>query len=539
MYGQMMDTDLTITSLIRYAADFHGEQEIVSRRVEGDLHRYRYADAYGRIAQLAHALNELGVKPGDRVATLAWNGYRHLELYYAIPGIGAICHTINPRLAPEQIAYIIGHAEDTHLFFELSFLDLVGKLASELKTVRSFVLLTDDSHMPAAIPGLLSYERLLADKPAVYDWPALEERTASSLCYTSGTTGNPKGVLYNHRSTLLHSFALCGGDWLCLRSRDAVLPVVPMFHANAWGIPYAAAMAGAKLVLPGPRLDGGSLCELFAQEGVTITAGVPTVWIDVLRHLEETGGRLPTLERMMIGGSAAPRAMIEKFEEVYDVRMAHGWGMTELSPVGTLFNYKRDMANWPAEQRYTLQAKSGRPLYGVDLKIVDDEGKTLPRDGKTAGNLLVRGPWVASGYFKGEGRDALTADGWFRTGDVATLDGEGFIQISDRSKDLIKSGGEWISSIELENIAMAHPAVQEAAAVAIPHPKWQERPLLVVVPKAGKTVKGEDLLAFFKGKVANWWIPDDVVFVQSLPHTATGKVLKKQLREDFIHHLNR
>jgi acyl-CoA synthetase (AMP-forming)/AMP-acid ligase II len=536
MYGQMMDTDLTISSLIQYAARFHGEQEIVSRRVEGDTHRYTYVDVYARTAQLAHALSELGVQQDDRIATLAWNGYRHLELYYAVPGMGAICHTINPRLAPDQIAYIVGHAEDTHLFFELTFLKLIENLAAQLKTIKAFVLLSDAEHMPAGshIPSLLCYEDLLAGRSTTFDWPALKERTASSLCYTSGTTGNPKGVLYNHRSTVLHSFALCGGDWLGLRSRDSVLPVVPMFHANAWGIPYAAAMSGAKLVLPGPHLDGRSLCTLFEEEKVTITAGVPTVWIEVLRYLEQTGSKPATLERMMIGGSAAPRSMLEKFEEVYKVRMAHGWGMTELSPVGTLFNYKRDMATWPAEQRYALQAKSGRPLYGVDLKIIDDQGRELPRDGESAGNLLARGPWVVAGYFKGEGQDALTPDGWFRTGDIATMDAEGFIQITDRSKDLIKSGGEWISSIALENIAMAHPAVQEAAAIAVPHPKWQERPLLIVVLKGGET-----FLEFFKGKVASWWIPDDVVFVKELPHTATGKVLKKQIREYFVDYLCR
>jgi fatty-acyl-CoA synthase len=537
----MMDVPLTITSLIQHAAKFHGEQEIVSRRVEGDIHRYTYADAYARSGRLANALTALGVRNGDRIATLAWNGYRHLELYYAVPGIGAICHTINPRLTTEQIGYIVNHAEDVYLFFELSFIALIERLAPSLPTVKGFVLLSDRAHIPAGIhiPRLLCYEELLAAQPADYDWPRLDERTASSLCYTSGTTGNPKGVLYQHRSTVLHSFALCGGDWLALRSRDAVLPVVPMFHANAWGIPYAAAMSGTKLVLPGPHLDGKSLCELFDDEGVTITAGVPTVWIEVLRYLEQTGRRPITLERMMVGGSAAPRSMLEKFEEVYNVRMAHGWGMTELSPVGTLFNYKRDMANWPAEQRYALQARSGRPLYGVDIKIVDEDGNEVPHDGRTAGNLLVRGPWVAAGYFKSEGQDAVTADGWFRTGDVATLDAEGFMQITDRTKDLIKSGGEWISSIDLENIAMAHPAIREAAAIAVPHPKWQERPLLVVVLKEGQPASRDDVLAFFQGKVASWWLPDDVVFVDELPHTATGKVLKLKLREEFADYLSR
>jgi acyl-CoA synthetase (AMP-forming)/AMP-acid ligase II len=535
MYGQMMEAELTIISLIQYAAKFHGGQTIASRRVEGDIHRYTYADAYARAGQLANALSELGVQPGERIATLAWNGYRHLELYYAVPGMGAICHTINPRLLAEQIAYIVNHAEDTYLFFDLTFLPLVESLAPKLPSVKGFVALADTAHLPASssIPNLLCYEALIADKSTAFDWPALTERTASSLCYTSGTTGNPKGVLYSHRSTVLHSFAVCGGDWLCLRSRDAVLPVVPMFHANAWGIPYAAAMSGAKLVFPGANMTGAGLYELFEAEGVTIAAGVPTVWIEVLRHLEQTGAKFSTLERMMIGGSAAPRAMIEKFEEIYNVRMAHGWGMTELSPVGSLFSFKRDMAAWPAEQRYALQAKQGRPLYGVDMKIVDDDGHEQPHDGQAVGDLLVRGPWVASGYYKGEGSDAFTPDGWFLTGDVAAIDQEGFIQLTDRSKDLIKSGGEWISSIDLENIAMAHPGVLEAAAIAVPHPKWQERPLLLVVLKEGNTLDREELLAFFKGKVASWWIPDDVVAVNELPHTATGKLLKRKLRQDF------
>jgi fatty-acyl-CoA synthase len=471
MRGLMMDVDLTITSLIQYAAEFHSEREIVSRRVEGDIHRYTYADAYARIGQLANALTRLGVKPGDRIATLAWNGYRHFELYYAVPGIAAICHTLNPRLVADQLIYIINHAEDSYLFFDLSFAPLVARLAPRLPTVQGFVALTDKDHLPngKGIPRLLCYEDLLSGQPVTFDWLPLDEYTACSLCYTSGTTGHPKGVLYHHRSTVLHTFAICSADCLGLRSSDTVLPAVPMFHANAWGIPYAAAMAGAKLVLPGPQLDGKSLCELFDQEGVTVTGGVPTIWLEVLDYLEQTGHRPKTLKRMGVGGSAVPRSMIEKFEEVYTIHLAQGWGMTETSPLGTMFSPKRDMADWSAEQRYVLQAKSGRPLYGVEMKIVDEEGREVAHDGKTPGSLLVRGPWVASGYYKSASRDAFTPEHWFQTGDIATMDSEGFMQITDRTKDLIKSGGEWISSIDLENIAMGHPAVREAAVIAIPH----------------------------------------------------------------------
>jgi fatty-acyl-CoA synthase len=535
MLGLMMDRPLLISQLIEHAAEYHGDNEIVSRSVEGPIHRHTYADAARRSRQLAKALKALGVAPGDRIGTLAWNGYRHFEIYFAVSGIGAICHTINPRLFPEQIAYIINHADDRFIFADLNVLAILEGLEENLAGVRGVIVMTDRAHMPAdsVLPNLLCYEDLVVAQDEAFDWPEFDENTAASLCYTSGTTGNPKGVLYSHRSTILHAYAINGANALGLTVDDAILPVVPMFHANAWGIPYAAPMVGAKLVFPGFKMDGASLFELFDSEDVTIAAGVPTVWLELLRFCEAGGRRLDKLQRTLIGGSAPPRAMIERFDKEHGVRVLQGWGMTEMSPLGTITSMRRGERDLPAEAQYDLIAKQGRPIFGVSLKIVDDAGRELPKDGVAFGNLLVRGPWVARSYFRGEDPSAFTDDGWFHTGDVCMIDPHGYMTITDRSKDVIKSGGEWISSIDLENVAMGHPAVQEAAVIGIVHPQWDERPLLVVVRRPASQVTREALLNSFEGKVAKWWIPDDVVFVDSLPHTATGKLLKAKLREDF------
>ena len=534
MIGSMMQQPLLISTLLTHAERHHGEQEIVSRRVEGDIHRYTYADLARRSRQMANALAALGIRHGDRVATLAWNGYRHMELYYAVSGSGAVLHTINPRLHPDQVVWIADHAEDQVLFFDLTFLPLVEAIASRVKTVRAFVAMTDRAHMPASIkvPGLLCFEELVEAHRPQFDWPAFDENTASSLCYTSGTTGNPKGALYSHRSTVLHTYAAALPDSLNCSARDAILPVVPMFHVNAWGLPYVACMTGAKLVYPGPWLDGKSLYELFEAEGVTVSAGVPTVWQGLLAHVEANGLRFSTMRRTVIGGSACPPAMTRAFQERYEVQVLHAWGMTEMSPIGTVCTMKRKHESMAADQRLALQAKQGRAVYGVDMKIVDADGGELPRDGKAAGELLVRGPWIISSYFKNEGGDPLV-DGWFPTGDVSTIDPDGYMQITDRAKDVIKSGGEWIGSIDLENIAVGHPAVAMAACIAAKHPKWDERPLLVVMRKPNAEVTREELLKFFEGKIAKWWTPDDVVFVDGIPLGATGKMQKNKLREMF------
>lgn len=536
MQGLMMNRPLTITSLIQHAAQYHGGAEIVSRTVEGPIHRYGYLDAYQRILKLANALTRLGINADERVATLAWNGYRHFELYYGISGIGAVCHTINPRLSPDQIIYVVNHAQDQYVFVDLTFVPLVEAVASKLKSVKGFVVLTDRAHMPdTSLSSVHCYEDLISAEPAEYDWPDLDETQAASLCYTSGTTGNPKGVLYSHRSTVLHALVTNGADVFGFTSRDAVLPVVPMFHVNAWGIPYTCPISGAKLVFPGPGYDGKSLYELFDTEKVTAAAGVPTIWMLLLEYLRETGNKLPYLQRTAIGGAAVPRAMIEAFQDVYDVRVSHAWGMTEMSPVGTTGQLKGSMQTLSQEEKYTRQEKQGRVIYGVEMEIVDDAGNKLPRDGKNFGELLVRGPWIASAYYNdAEGTGvSFTEDGWLKTGDVSTLDPDGFMQIVDRSKDLIKSGGEWISSIDLENIAVSHPGILEAAVIGVPHPKWGERPVLIVVPRETDNIVKDDVLSFLEPKVAKYAIPDDVLFVDELPHTATGKIYKAGLREKY------
>jgi fatty-acyl-CoA synthase len=534
MQGLMMDMPLLISGLLRHADRNHGDTEIVSRTVEGDVHRYTYRDAHARARKLAKALAALGVQAGDRVGTLAWNGHRHYELYYAISGMGAVINTVNPRLFADQIVYISNHAENVALFFDPTFVPLVEKLAPQLKSIRRYVLMTDRARMPAksAIPNLLCYEELLQAQDDRFEWPSFDERTAAALCYTSGTTGNPKGTLYSHRSTIIHAYGAALPDALDLSARDCVLPVVPMFHANAWSLPYGCTMVGAKMVFPGPHLDGKSVYELIEQEKVTMSAGVPTVWLMLLQHLEAGKLRFSTLERTVIGGSACPPAMLRKFQEDYGVRVFHAWGMTEMSPLGTVGTLKAKQAKLDKEAQLAVQAKQGRGIFGVDMKIVDEQGNELPWDGKRFGNLMVRGPWIASGYFKGEGGDPLR-DGWFPTGDVATIDPDGYMQITDRSKDVIKSGGEWISSIDLENIAIAHPAIAEAAVIGVQHPKWDERPIVVAVKRPGQNVSKEELLRFYEGKIAKWWMPDDVVFVSELPHTATGKLSKLTLRQQF------
>ena len=532
MLGQMMKLPLSIPALIRHADRWHGDTEIVSRLTEGGIHRYDWREAHQRSRRLAKALRALGVQPGDRVGTLAWNNHRHLETYYAVSGSGAVCHTINPRLFPDQIAWIVGDAEDQYVFFDLTFLNLVEGLAPRLPRVRGWVAMTDRAHMPESAVKLLCYEELVAAQDDAFEWPEIDEDAASSLCYTSGTTGNPKGALYSHRSTVLHSFAVCMPDAFGLSAAEVVLPVVPMFHVNAWGIPYAAPMAGCKLVLPGPKLDGASLFELFEAEKVTVTAGVPTIWLALLQHMEKNNLSPSTLARVVIGGAAAPPAMIRAFRERHDVQVLHAWGMTELSPLGTVNHFKAKHGAWDEADRDALREKQGRPLFGIDLRIVGGEGKTQPHDGVSFGDLQVRGHWVIGQYFRNAGGDVLQ-DGWFPTGDVSTIDADGYMKITDRSKDVIKSGGEWISSIDIECLAMAHPAVAEAAVIGVKHPKWDERPVLVVVRKSGQELTREGLLASLEGKIAKWWMPDDVVFVESLPHTATGKLSKLELRKQL------
>ena len=535
MFGLMQQQSLLISSLIDFAEKHHGDGEIISRRVEGDIHRTSWATVAQRSRQVANALDGMGLAMSDRVGTLAWNGYRHLELYFGVSGSGRVLHTINPRLHPEQIAWIVNHAEDQVLCFDLTFLPLIEAVHAKCPTVRQWVALCDADKLPAdsGVDKLVSYEAWMGKQSSTYDWPQLDENTASSLCYTSGTTGNPKGALYSHRSTILHAYASALPDVMGVSARDAILPVVPMFHVNAWGIPYSAAMTGAKLVFPGPALDGKSVYELIEAEGVTFAAGVPTVWQMLLGHMKPAGLKFSTLKRTVIGGSACPPAMIDAFRDEYGVDVLHAWGMTELSPLGTLCTLKNKHLKLSAQEQMQLRLKQGRCIFGIDMKIVDGNGQPLPHDGKSAGDLLVKGPWVVASYFKQEGGDTLV-DGWFPTGDVATIDADGFMQITDRSKDVVKSGGEWISSIDVENIAMAHPAVAMAACVGVKHPKWDERPIVCVVKKPSAEVTREELLAFYEGRTAKWQIPDDVVFMDAIPLGATGKMLKTRLREQLV-----
>ena len=534
MYGLMQQQSLLISSLIEFAERHHGDGEVVSRRVEGDVHRYTWADVANRSRQLANALDDLKLGQGDRVATLAWNGYRHLEMYFGVSGSGRVLHTLNPRLHPDQVVWIANHAEDQILCFDMTFLPLVQAVHARCTTVKHWVALCDADKLPmdTGIPNLTSYETLIGQQASTYVWPQLDENTASSMCYTSGTTGNPKAALYSHRSTLLHAYAAALPDVMCISARDAILPVVPMFHVNAWGIPYSAAMTGAKLVFPGPALDGKSVYELIEAEKVTFAAGVPTVWQMLLGHMKPAQLKFSSLKRTVIGGSACPPAMIDAFRDDYGVDVLHAWGMTEMSPLGTLCTLKNKHLSLPAEAQMKLRLKQGRAIFGVDMKIVNDAGQALPHDGKTYGDLLVKGPWIIREYFKQEGPPPLI-DGWFPTGDVATIDEDGFMQITDRSKDVIKSGGEWISSIDIENIAMAHPDVAMAACIGMPHPKWDERPVVCVVKKPGSALTSAELIKFYEGKTAKWQIPDDAIFVEAIPLGATGKMLKTKLREQL------
>ena len=531
MFGLMQQQSLLISSLIEFANRHHGDGEVVSRRVEGDIHRYTWADVANRSRQMANALDGLKLAQGARVATLAWNGYRHLELYFGVSGSGRVLHTLNPRLHPDQVVWIANHAEDEILCFDMTFLPLVQAVHAKCTTIKRWVAMCDEDKLPSdtGIPNLISYESMIAGQSRDYTWPQLDENTASSMCYTSGTTGNPKAALYSHRSTLLHAYAAALPDVMCISARDSILPVVPMFHVNAWGIPYSAAMTGAKLVFPGPALDGKSIYELIEAEKVTFAAGVPTVWQMLLSHMKPNALNFSSLKRTVIGGSACPPAMIDAFRESYGVDVLHAWGMTEMSPLGTLCTLKNKHLDLPEEAQMKLRLKQGRSIFGVDMKIVNEAGESLPHDGKTYGDLLVKGPWIIREYYKQEGPSPLL-DGWFPTGDVATIDEDGFMQITDRSKDVIKSGGEWISSIDIENIAMAHPEILMAACIGMPHPKWDERPVVCVVKKPGAELSAADLLKFYEGKTAKWQIPDDVIFVDAIPLGATGKMLKTKLR---------
>ncbi|BDA83120.1 long-chain-fatty-acid--CoA ligase [Aureimonas sp. SA4125] len=534
MQGLMQHWPLLCSKVIDHAATYHGGRAVVSRSVEGPIHRTDYRTVRRRALQLAKRLDQEGVGLGDRVATLAWNTWRHLECWYGITGIGAIYHTVNPRLFPDQIAWIINDAEDRLIFVDLTFLPILEALAPRLPSLRRCIVLTDAAHMPeTALPGAVAYEDWLAEADEDFAWKSFDETTAAGMCYTSGTTGNPKGVVYSHRSNLLHSMIAQQGDAMGLSSRDLVMPVVPLFHANGWGLAFTCPMSGAGMVMPGPKMDGASIYELLVSEKVTFSAAVPTVWLMLLQHLEKEGGALPDLKSVVIGGSACPRAVIQKFRDDYDVKVIHAWGMTEMSPLGTLCSMKPEVADLDGEAYLDVAQTQGHPPFGVEMKITDDDDVTLPWDGKTFGRLKVRGPAVASSYYKGVGGEVFDGDGWFDTGDVAHVDRHGYMQITDRSKDVIKSGGEWISTIDLENLAVGHPDVAEAAVIGVAHPKWAERPLLVVVLKEGRQATREEILAFMEGKVARWWLPDDVVFVDAIPHTATGKILKMRLREDF------
>jgi 3-(methylthio)propionyl---CoA ligase len=533
--GLMQNQPLLLSSLLQHADRFHGNTEIVSRTVEGPIHRYAYQDAARRARKLADALRRWGVGPGDRVATLAWNNFRHFEIEHGVTGLGAVWHAINPRLIPGQISYIANHAEDRVLFFESSFLPFVEKLAPDLASVRLFVLMVDRAAMPAtSIPNIQCYEDFLDSGDENFQWPVFDELSASSLFYTSGTTGNPKGVLYSHRSDVLHCLSISGAYSLGFTALDTILPMTPMFHANgAWGFTHAAPMVGAKLVLPGPKMDAASIAELIETEGVTVAAGVPTLYSKLLQHFETQGQGAGTLKRIVIAGSAPAPSMIEGFERL-GVSVKHVWGMTETSPCGTSPQPSRNTAKLSPQYQLRRKISQGQPIYGVDVKVADEGGNEIPRDGKSSGRFMVRGPWVVSGYYREE--KPLLEDGWFNTGDLATIDGDNYIQLTDRAKDVIKSGGEWISSIDVENLAMGCPGVAEAAVIGIPHPQWEERPLLVVVPAASSAATAKSIVAFLEGKIAKWWIPDDIVFVESLTYGATGKVQKMELRRRFVGH---
>ena len=534
MFGLMQDWPLLCHRVIDHAATYHAERRVISRSIEGPIHTTTYAAIRARALRLAKRLDKDGIRLGDRVATLAWNTARHLEAWYGILGIGAIYHTVNPRLFADQIVWIINHAEDRMLMTDLTFVPLLEKLADKLPTIERYVVLTDAAHMPVtSLKNAVPYEQWIAEVDEDFAWKSFDENTAAGMCYTSGTTGNPKGVVYSHRSNVLHAMTSSGADVLGIASRDVIMPVVPLFHANGWSLAFASPMAGASMVMPGMKLDGPSVYELLNEFKVTCTAAVPTVWLALLQHLDANGGKLPHLKRVVIGGSACPRAVTKAFQDIYGVEVIHAWGMTEMSPLGTTCTLLPEYAALEGDARLDIQQKQGHPPFTVEMKLTDDAGRTLPWDGKTFGRLKVRGPAVARSYFKGDGGDLLDEEGFFDTGDVSTMDRFGYMQITDRAKDVIKSGGEWISSIELENLAVGHPAVAEAAVIGIAHPKWDERPLLVIVLKKGQSANKEQIITFMQGKVAKWWIPDDVIFVDEIPHTATGKIQKTTLRERF------
>ena len=534
MQGLMMDFPLTITSIMEHAERVHGAQEIVSVTRDNPRHRYTYADAFGRVRQLANAMKAWGMSPSDRVATLAWNDYRHFETYYASACSGYVCHTINPRLFPEQIVYIINHAEDQYVFLDPDFWPLIEQVAPQCPGVKGWVVMTTAEHMPeTSVANVHCYEDVIAGQSDSYEWPAINENEACALCYTSGTTGNPKGVLYSHRSTVLHTYATMMPDSMNISSADTVLPIVPMFHVNAWGNPYACPVAGAKMVMPGNKMgDGPTLAALINEEGVTMSAGVPTVWLNLLAHLRSSGERVDTLQRVVVGGSACPLSVMEEFD-TYGVDTRHAWGMTEMSPLGTSNSSGARRNQYDAETFASMRTNVGQPIFGVEVKITDDDNNELPWDGVAFGALKVRGPWICSSYFKLDGSSAHEEDGWFETGDVASIDARGNVSITDRTKDVIKSGGEWISSIEVENCATGHPMVAEAAVIGRIHPKWGERPLLIVVKNGEGDVTPDELKTFLDGKIAKWWIPDDVQYIEEMPHTATGKIQKMKLREIF------
>lgn len=531
--GLMMDIPLLLSGVIEHAAAQFGNVEVVSRETHGPLFRYTYAQCAARARKLAHALKALGLEPGDAVGSIAWNNHRHLEAYYAVSGSGMVMHTCNPRLHPQQLVYIINHAEDKVVLFDATFAPLVKGIAAQCPRVRAWVFLGEAAHVPAidGVAGVLSYEDLIAPHSDVFDWPTFDERTGAALCYTSGTTGNPKGVLYSHRAILLNAISVCNPGVLCLSVQETMLPVVPMFHINAWCIPYAAPLVGAKLVLPGPKLDGASLYELMEAERVTVSAGVPTIWQGLVAHLDQHGLKFSTMRRTGVGGAAMPQALIAKFNEDYAVDVRHGWGMTETTAVATMGTLTPEQAAWTPQARHALVAKQGKSVFGVEIKVVDEAGATLPRDGVSQGELKVRGQWIVARYFKGESSPLV--DGWFPTGDIAVIGPDGVMQIRDRTKDVIKTGGEWISSIDLENVAVAHPAVAMAAVIGVKHPKWDERPLLFIVTKPGQAVSKEDILSFLAERVVKWWVPDDVVFLETLPVGGTGKVQKAELRKKY------
>ena len=534
MFGKMQDVPLLVNRILDHALVNHGEREIVSRLVEGNIHRETYADAHLRARKLSQALQALGMGVGDVVATMAWNTHRHFEAWYGITGVGGIYHTLNPRLFPEQLSYIINHAEDKIILTDLTFVPVLEGIEKDIPNVKAIIIMTDAAHMPeTSLKNVLCYEDLIDSNNGDFNWVEVDERAPSGMCYTSGTTGNPKGVCYTHRSNVLHTLTSLSNDVMGLSSMDSVMPVVPMFHANAWGLAFSAPAVGSKIVNPGPNMDGESIYQLLTEEEVTFSAAVPTVWLMLLQHMEANNLKLPKLNNVTIGGSAVPRMMLEKFERDYGVMVKHAWGMTELSPLGSIASFKSGMEHMSFDEQMDIKVKQGRPPYLVEMKITDDEGNELPRDGKAFGHLMVRGPFIVGEYVKGDGGQILDKDGFFDTGDVATLDPLGFMQITDRAKDVIKSGGEWISSIEIENIAVGFDKLQETAVIGVEHPKWDERPLLIVVKNPGVEVTKEEVLAYLDGKIAKWWMPDDVVFVDEIPHTATGKIQKLTLRQQF------